>query len=401
MPQAPIQPMAPNTAQSNLRGMIDEISSWNPDFPPWMSVQSVNTWLRRVIDQRMWSGLLVKDQLVIPAQTSTGTVDVTLNSPVITGTGTGWPYNDVLSTTLNAGPSDLNILVNVTPASMGTGSSLIISGDWVTIDGGTGNEEQVLVVSTTATTFKGVFTISHSPGVTCWKSSLMRQQFIYNNLVPRYTIKGVSSATRLVLSENFGLTTTTGASYSISKVYVTFGQQSKFVMAVTNFSMRYRVKLHIPQEQLNQSDPQRTATESTYILADFVPDEVGRLQYELYPRPTSPQAFGCLYYRQISNLSDDDDTPPPFISTDVLVKASIADALRWRPKQNKYYSESMALSVAGQKLQEFNQGVKDMMTSDDSGYMQNLLWTFGNFPWGGMGANWYQNHDVGIMMGEV
>ncbi len=180
-----------------------------------------------------------------------------------------------------------------------------------------------------------------------------------------------------------------------------FGQQSKFVMAVTNFQRRYRLRLHIPQEALNQYDPQRTATESSFIMADLAPDEVGRLQYELYPRPTSAQVFGCLYYRQITNVSDDDDTPPPFISTDVLVKAAIADALRWRPKDNKYYDPATAMQIAGQKLQEFNKAVMDMMTADDSGYMTNLIWEYSRFPFSGFGADWYQSHDIGILQGDA
>src|SRR5438094_5327163 len=105
MPSGPVQPMANIVAQSNLRGMIDEIQAWNPAFPPYLCVQSINSALRRIIDQRMWSGLLIKDQLVIPASYTTGTVTVTLNSPTVTGSGTAWPTNDLLNTTLSAAPS--------------------------------------------------------------------------------------------------------------------------------------------------------------------------------------------------------------------------------------------------------------------------------------------------------
>src|SRR5439155_9813285 len=177
--------------------------------------------------------------------------------------------------------------VNVTPVSMGSGLGAIQIGDWLTVEGGTGSEEQVLVVATTDTTFRAKFTLAHSAGATVWKSSFMRRTFIIGNTTPWYFIKGVSSPTQLILSENYGNATTAATSYTICLAITQFAPNTKMILAVTNFFRRYRLRLHIPQEALNQYDPQRSATESPFILADYTLDEGGRPRYEIYPRPLS------------------------------------------------------------------------------------------------------------------
>lgn len=393
MASGPIQPMY-NVAQANLRGMRDEILGWNPDYPPYLADTSINNKLREVLDRRMWSGLLVKDQLLIPASYTTGTVTVTRDSATVAGSATAWAVADKVNTTLSTAitSADLNVIVEVTLVAL----TNITAGDWVTVDAATGSEEQVLVIWVGTTTIKGVFTIAHATSTPITKSSLVRQQFRLNETSPWYTVTGVSSTTSLKLDQVFGGSTTAATGYSIFMGYVTFGQNAKMVYSVLNLSRRYRMKLHMPQEALNLYDPQRSATESTFLLADYIPDEIGRPRFELYPRPTSEQVFPYIVYRQTSSLFDDDDTPPPFVRSDVLVKGALADALRWRGRTSKYYDPT----TATQKMVEFEKGVIEMAMADDSVYLTNLLWDFNRFPFGGYGADWYQSHDVGINNGD-
>lgn len=397
MVAGPIQPMW-NNAQNNLRGMTGELLSWNPDLPPWMAQQFLNNRLRAVIDRRIWSGLLVKDQIVVPDAYTTGTVTTVRDSNVVTGTSTVWPVSDKVNTTLSTAITDLNIVIDVTPVSM-TG---IGAGDWVTIDGNTGTEEQVLVLSVTATTFGAKCSTAHSASATVWKSSLVRQQFRINETTPWYTISGVSTPTSLKLNQTWGgVSVTTTSSYSIFLAYVTFGNDCKFVYQVANSSRRWNMSVHMPQPAINAQDPQRSSTDSTCTVADYVPDEIGRPQYELYPRPTSANVFPALYYRISGNLVDDDDTPPPFVRSDVLVMGGVADALRYRPKMNPYYDPPTALQIAREKEGQFEREVQNAAEADDAVYMTNLLFDFG--AWGqygdGQGAiatggSWSQAHDV-------
>lgn len=396
MTAGPIQPMW-NSAQNNLRGMRGEVSSWNPDFPVWMCDQSINNRLRAILDRRIWSGLLVKDQLVIPDQYTTGTVTVTRDSATVTGVSTAWPTNDKVNTTLSVAITETGVVQDITPAAM----TNINTGDWVTIAGNTGTEEQLLVLSTTSTTFKTKPAAVQSAAVTIWKSSLVRQQFRVNETAPWYTVKGVSTSTSLKLNETWGGVTASAQSYSIFVGYVVFGNDCKFVHEVANLNRRYRLGLHMPQGAINAYDPQRSATESTYLLVDFVPDEIGRPQYELYPRPTSAQVFSCLYYRVTGVLSDDDDTPPPFIRSDVLVMGAISDALRYRPKTNTFYDAATALTIARDKEAQFEREIGQMQRADDGIFMQNLQWQFSQWPLGSYGSDFMQSHDIDSLMGNV
>lgn len=381
-----------NLAQANLRGMRDEVLSWNPDFPPYLADTSINNKLREVLDRRMWSGLLVKDQLVIPDQYATGTVTVTRDSATVTGASTVWAVSDKVNTTstLAVAAADLGAIFEVTMTAM----TNIGAGDWVTFAAGTGTEEQALVISTTATAFKAIFTVAHISGSAVTMSSLVRQQFRTSANSPWYTVKGVSTTTQLILDQTFGGVTAAATGYSVFQGYVTFGQQVKMVVSVQNLTRRANIKLHLPPAYLAEVDPQRTATDSTFALVDYVPDEIGRPRFELYPRPTSAQVFPYLVYRQIPNLTDDDDTPPPFVRSDVLVKGALADALRWRGRANKYYDPQ----TAGQKMMEYEKGLIEMAMADDSVYMTNLIWEFSLNPGGG--GNWNQDHDVGITNGD-
>lgn len=399
MAQAPIQPMW-NSSQANLRGMRGEVLSWNPDLPPWMADQMINNRLRAVIDRRIWAGLLVKDQIVVPDQYTTGTIACTRGSATVTGVSTAWPTNDIVSTTLSADITDLNVVIDVTPAAM-TG---ITVGIWVTIDGGNAGEEQLLVLSITSTTFKTKASATHTSGVTLRVSSLVRQQFRVNENSPWYTVKGVSSTTSLKLADLWGgITVAAGTTYSIFLAYVTFGNDCKFVYQCANLYRRWNMAIHVPAAAVNAQDPQRSRIESTFAVVDYVPDEAGRPQYELWPRPTSAQVFPVLYYRVISLLTDDDDTPPPFVRSDVLMMGVIADALRYRPKTNKFYDQGTALQLAREKEQQFEREIQMMIEADDNIYLQNLSWQYSGFgSYGGdgqgsilEGGSFSQSHDVG------
>jgi len=80
----------PATTQSNFRQMIGELLQWNPDMPVQMAQKLINNAYRRVVDSRLWYGLLQKGQVNVPNAYTTGTVAVTNGSAVVTGTGTAW-----------------------------------------------------------------------------------------------------------------------------------------------------------------------------------------------------------------------------------------------------------------------------------------------------------------------
>src|SRR5277367_2030707 len=80
----------PSSIQLNFRQMVGEVRSWNPDVPAQMAKRWVQNAYRRVVDFRLWYGLLTRGQVTVPSVYSTGTATFTLGSNKVQGFGTIW-----------------------------------------------------------------------------------------------------------------------------------------------------------------------------------------------------------------------------------------------------------------------------------------------------------------------
>lgn len=88
-PLTQVTPIAANpSTQSTLAAMIGEVLSWNPDASAADVQVIINNAYRTVIDKRLWAGLMVKGQIVVPNVNTTGKVTVTLGSPYVVGVNT-------------------------------------------------------------------------------------------------------------------------------------------------------------------------------------------------------------------------------------------------------------------------------------------------------------------------
>lgn len=388
----PTQPMAGGGAvQENFRAMVDHVLTYNPDAPAQLVERRINTRLREVLDYRLWAGLLVRGILPIPAAYTTGSATVTKNSDLVTGTDTLWPYNDEVDTTLSTEITVVNELQDVTPASM-TGIS---AGDFLVVDSGA-NIEYLLVVSVDATSFKAKPTIAHSASVAITKSSLMRRQFRLGTTKPFYTIKGVTAAGELKLDLPWSDASQSDAAYQIVLAYVSFEQNYRSILTLVNTAQGWRLRTNMPQEVVNTYDTWRGTTGWVYMLVDYIPDEIGRMQYELYPTPSMEQAFPYLGYRTPPDLVDDEDTPPPAIPSHLLVHGAIADVMIYNRK-SAYYDPAVSTAFQGR----FSQDLMYAVLADDNIYMQNLQWAYSKYPFTQHGAAYWQSHDVDHVAGYI
>ena len=385
----PTQPFAGGGAvQENFRQMTDHVLSYNPDAPVQLVKRRLNTRLRQIQDRRMWGGLLVRGELVIPAAYVTGTVTTVRGSNVVAGTSTSWPYNDLVNTTLSSSITSANEYQDVTPTSM----SAIEAGDWLTINSGGVNEDVLLVISVGATSFKCKPAITHGAGETIYKSSLSRRQFRLGTVRPFYNIRGVTAAQQLILDLPWGHTSATDSAYKIVQAYVSLSQNLRMVWSMCNSAQGWKVRLNMPQEVLDGYDTWRSGQGWVYMLGDYIPDEIGRFQYELYPTPSFEQGIPYLAYRTVDNLVEDEDTPPPCIPSHVLVHGAIADVMLYNRK-SPYYDPQVSMSFAAQ----FESDLTHAIMADDSVYMTNLMWAYNRYPFqdGNFGgAAWKQSHDV-------
>lgn len=386
----PTQPYAGGAAvQENFRGMIDHVLSYNPEAPVQIIKRRLNTRLRQIQDRRMWGGLLIRGELSIPAAVSSGSVTATRGSNLVQGDAfTAWPVNDKASTTLlNAITIGSGEYQDIIPTSM----SGIEVGDFVLIDDGLANQEVLLVIAVTLTSFKAKPLNTHLAGATITESSLVRRQWRLGVTRPFYNIRGVTSANQLILDLPYGHSSAAGVAYQIVLAYVSMGQNTRMIWSVVNTAQGWRLKLNMPQEVLNTYDAWRQTTGWVYMLNDYIPDEIGRFQYELYPTPSLEQGFPFLAYRTVENMVEDEDTPPPAIPSHMLVNGAISDVLLLNPK-SPYYNPSAAAEFNRQHESDY---INSAM-ADDSIYMNNLMWAYSNYPFeNGRGAAYYQSHDAG------
>ncbi len=80
----------PYSTQANYGQMIGEVLLWNPDLDPLLAGRIINNQLRKVVDYRNWTGLMVRGQITTPQQVSGGTAGVVNGSNTVTGAGTTW-----------------------------------------------------------------------------------------------------------------------------------------------------------------------------------------------------------------------------------------------------------------------------------------------------------------------
>lgn len=399
----PIQPYAGGGAvQENFRAMVDHVLTYNPDCPPQLAKRRINTRLRQALDRRMWAGLLVRGQIVIPPVYTTGTVNVHQGSNSVEGINTLFPFNDLVDTTLAQTITIPNEYQDVYPTSMAG----IHAGDWIVFNDQGPALEFMLVISIGTSSFKAKPALTHSVGETITKSSLSRRQFRVGTTTSFYGIIGVFNQVSTVSPPNivpwlkldlaWGHADFLGSAYQIMNAYVSLEQNLRMVWSVVNNKQGWRLRLNMPQEVLNTYDAWRQTTGFVYMMVDWIPDEIGRFQYELYPSPTMQQGFPYLAYRTVENLVEDEDTPPPAIPSHMLVNGALADVLKYNPKSS-YYDPATARDFGMQAEAD----LQNAAMSDDSIYMQNLQWAYSRYPFTQHGANYWQSHDVDSVFGYV
>ncbi len=377
----------PTPQQQNYRQMVDGVLKKFPLYDSIQAKQDVNDNLRMIMARRTWSGLVKYGILSVPARYDTGTVAATLLSNVITGTGTAWPYNDVVNTTLSA-PIEETGIIDFSPVSM----TNVVAGRWLTIDGGNTNEEAVFVISIDAGagTCRANCVNTHDAAVTIQCGSMAGRQFRINAQVPFMTCTGFTSPTRMLLDFAWPVTSVTDQGYEITMVYASFGQDVKEMLTMVNPDRQYRFDVYGQKAMLDAQDPRRSISSMPYRLAYHAPDPAGAPLYEIYPRPTSVAAYPYFYIRQCPPLEQDNDLLPNGIRSDVLVKLGRAEAARW-PGHKKleggiYYDPKLAQDL----IVEAEREIGFMKNEDDSTAIMQLVYNYNKWGYfGGPGPNWY------------
>lgn len=380
----PVQPMKGGMAQENFGQMCDHVLSWNSKIPSQLVKRRINSWLRYLEDLRIWAGMMVRGEIRCPDAYSTGTVDATVASDEIQGTGTAWPHNDSVNTTLSTAITVANELQEITPGSM-TGISM---GDYLLFDEGNANEEFVIVHEAKTSTFMAAPTKTHSAAETITKSSWQGLSFKIGQKSTYATILGITSDQRAKVEYPWVYDSVSGSSYKIAKAYVTMPPGLRFVWSIVCMDQNWELAKYLPQDVVQKYDAWRSAYGFPTTLINYVPDHIGRIRYELYPLPVSAQGIPYIAARNLPNLDDDEDNLPSCLPSHILVNYALSDALM-HDRTSEYYDPNASKMFR----QEAEQALLAAITADDAVYMQNLQWMISQYNIVKPGAEYWQGHD--------
>ncbi len=377
--------------QSTLFSLASQVKSYKPNSKASQINKDLNARIRALLDFRScWSDLITRYVINIPNAISTGGITTVSGSQNIVGTGTLWPYADVVNTTMVGGNRTTGY-VEIQPASM-TGidvdTNLYISDSTFS--------EVVSVVETTSTTFTANFAYQHNDGVPLTCSSVAGRQIQYGPLTPIYTLLAVSSR---VGSDNTGIMDNpwggaglTNSGYQIVKAYITIPNFRSWVLA---YDPQQGIPLatNTSQAELDAIDPQRTSQGWPQCIADLGPSASGSYQSELWPWQATPYALPILFNRQWPELKRPTDRPPGFINPTVIIDGAIADALRRKDLRDNTDSDPYHNpSLAREFEQKFQAGAILAAQADEERCQRALtssMWQQGGIA---PGASYWQSH---------
>lgn len=371
-----------------LGSLTGQVRAVKPTIPPTLVQTFANNRIRQVLDrQAYWSGLLGETILYIPPTVTGGSVTLTQNSNIVTGSGTTWPVADSVNTTIPLGIIRQGYQ-EVTPASMAG----ITVDSYLYVDSG-GSPEVVSVSEVRPTSFLATFGYTHSANCTVTSSSLCGRQLRLGNTYPILTITAVQSATSLLTDLRWMATTLPGAAYTIWQMYYTISPDIKALLAIVDQAQGLPpLKVNVPVLEINRIDPQRSATGYPQMVANHGTNQNDNVQWEIWPRATEERQLRVMYYRQPPKLISEGDRLPAFMNPSVLLNGCIADALKTKVgERDAFYDPKGAMAYEA----SFQSGL-DMMILQDSERVQSQYESYGTNSFFG-GANFWQSHDFDVL----
>lgn len=357
----------------HLRGRV---ITARPGVTPDFVTNALNDRLRQILDRRtFWADLMKFGILSFPDPYTTGTISTATGDATVTGSGTAWPVNDVVNTTITEAVTDYGYC-EVTPASMAgiTANSILY------VDA-SGTPEIVPVVQVNRTTIIGNFTKQHNAGATATQSSLANQQLRLSQSYPIFTVAAVTSATSLEVTVPWGGPALADQTYTIKLMYVTLASDLKGIIAAKDESSGFPVRLHVSLDEANFKDPRRTLVSGNpwFSLVDLGANDQGNMLFEVWPAPSSARQFSYCYWKQWPDLVKDGDRPPAFINPSILFYGALADAKMARTERNDPFYDPQGASYYNAK---FEQGVREAINADEAKCLQAMRqpWWTSFFP---------------------
>lgn len=374
--------------QTPLATLIGTVARRRPAADRNVLKDVLNEKMRYVLDARSdWNGLIKPVTVNFPQAYTTGTVDFNVGSNIVNGTGTAWPVNDQVNTTINEqvnGPGQ----VWVTPSSM-TG---ITPNTILYVDALGPNPEILPVQDILGPRILLTFNYPHAAGSTATMSSLAQLQFrLAGFSSPIYTILAVTSPTTLVVDQICAANQIINGGYWILLMYIPIDPMTKSLLTCYDPFQMLDLKLDMSQAQLNVIDPDRTATDSPVAISPRSPNANGLFTWEVWPPPYTPYQLVFQIRFQWPDMRLQSDYPPPFMNPNVLIYGALADLYAMnlgRPPEYKDpgYDPNAAARYDGM----FQAAFQALIESDES--RKSSMFTYSQDTWQ-QGSNYNVSHD--------
>lgn len=327
--------------------MASQVSATKPNSKKTQIQKDLNAAVRATLDFRTsWSALITRATINIPNAYVTGGITTVAGATAIAGVGTFWPYNDVVNTTMVSGNRTTGY-VEITPASLVgiTVDTLLFVSDGI-------YSESVAVVDVSPSTFTAQFSFAHNDGTTLTSSSLAGLQIQFGPQTPIFTLLAVSSAPdgsgnqTGIMDMPFAGAGLTNSGYQLVKAYITMPDFRSWISVVDPLQ-QFQLATNVSQQELNSSDPARTAQGTPQCMADLSPSASGSFQSELYPWQTTSYGIAALYNKNWPEMKKPTDRPPFFLNPSIFIDYAVACALRRKDLRDNqdtdpYYSPAMA-----------------------------------------------------------
>lgn len=348
-------------AKATLFSVRSKVLQFRNGISPSLVDKFINDRVRELMDSRnYWSDLVLKGVLAVPDAWRAGTVSVAPGSPLVTGTGTGWPVNDLTNTIIRDGIFETGNQ-EVFPAVMDgiTEDSILL----VDAESGPPVQEIVAVNQVTPNSFWAVFMNSHNQDCTVQQSSLRNRQFRMGANNPIFDVLAVLDPQTLVINQPWGGLATFNQQYNIPQMYYPIVPNVRMFRSVVDRQQGIPILTNVQIDNINWQDPQRTASGDPEVFADLGASRNGLSLYELWPCQLNARQIDWILYVDWPELVNDTDRLPWFINPAVFENGAIADALRYRNGKEDYLHNPV---MARDYEAKFKEGMEKAINADES-----------------------------------
>lgn len=370
--------------------LVGRCRSIKPNMPATVLGDYLNDRIREIFDRKpQFSGTFRETDIFIPTPYNTGTISFTQNSTAVDGLTAAWDVSSVVNSSIPSGIIRTGYQI-VTPASMSG-----ISTDTALYCDDTGTPEVVSVIEVRPTSFVAIFNSFHNPGCTITTSTLSGRQLKIGNTYPIYTVRAVTSATRLIIDIPWKASVLSNSAYQILGMYYTIAPDIKMLVSCLDQAQGIPpLRVNVTAAELNRTDPQRSSTGYPQCLANRGPNDNGNNQWEIWPASPTERQLRVFYHTQPPKLTSEGDRIPYFLNPTVLFNGMMASAYSTKiGADDAYYDPKLAQMYEA----KFAQGVDNLIMADEE-HIQSLYSNNGlAFSFGG--STFWQSHDEGTFYG--